>query len=204
MAGGIAMVKIQRILLSVISAALIVVCAYSIIQHNRIIQLKGEVGSQIVSKFESIEHMCSVVENRIEGDGANRLSSDLLLYVNLMITDDSTLMSTYSYFFEGLYEPMLNRLVEAESEQQKAQLIDAIKMYHKDVQEIRKFADSRCRIVIERDENRNPKAVSGDYSRYAELTDFDSSLYKEFSAFIEKKRSENVDRFSAIISKDQQ
>jgi hypothetical protein len=62
---------------------------------------------------------------------------------------------------------MLNRLVEAESEQQKAQLIDAIKMYHKDVQEIRKFADSRCRIVIERDENRNPKAVSGDYSRYA-------------------------------------
>jgi hypothetical protein len=37
---------------------------------------------------------------------------------------------------------------------------------------------------------------------YADLRDINSSLYKEFSALIDIKRSKNVDRLNAIINKE--
>jgi hypothetical protein len=200
--GGVVMTRLQKVFLFIISIAFIVVCIYAVIQNKHINQLRSEIGTQIVNKFESTARMCEFVENRIEASDVNVLSKDFFVYVNNIINYDRTLMITYSYFFEDVYEPLLYRLTETESEQEKEQIINAVKLFHLDLQEIRKFADSKCQIVIERDENGNPKTFSGDFVNYADLRDINSSLYKEFSALLDIKRSKNVDRLNAIINKE--
>lgn len=171
-------IKKKKILL-LITTALIIVSLFAKYQHNQINQYKQTIGIQIEARARSINFMCLSIEDRINNRDA--LTNYDLLHVNQMIYSDSILGSDYDALFQFIYEPKLKALSEAESEEEKEQLINEILIFHRDIEEINTFIKSKG---------------SADYRKYADLLNTDSSVYKEFINLIDTTISENSNTFS--------
>lgn len=192
--------RIKKVLSSpVLTLFLIIVISFGSIKYVSLSnEFNRELGNQIYSQLNDAWSLTRFIEMKLEVDGPDGINDDLLTHVNHLVYVSCRPIRMFEHFLQDVYQPLLRKLGSVKDENEKEQLVDAVRLFHDDLREIVEFAIKSCQIVLDTHEDGNPKVIAGDNIRYARLSNPNSKLYSEFNDLIQKKITENIERINSI------